>query len=98
MPQEKFDTNKDGIVTVGEAELVRLLHEIEVKEAKLESQKKMAWFSLTLIAIVTFVLFTPFIADARIAVLSDLLGLFYISCAGITGAYVGVTAWMSRKN
>lgn len=98
MPQEKFDTNKDGIVTVGEAELVRLLHEIEVKEAKLESQKKMAWFSLTLIAIVTFVLFTPFIADDRIAVLSDLLGLFYISCAGITGAYVGVTAWMSRKN
>ena len=98
MEQERFDINKDGNVTVDEADLVKLLHEIEVKEAKLESQKKMALFSLTLIAVVTFVLFTPFIGDNRISALSDLLGLFYISCASITGAYVGVTAWMSRKN
>lgn len=98
MVKEKFDINEDGVVSVKEAELVKLLHDIEVKTDKLESQRKMAWFSLTLIAAVTIFLFTPFISEGRIAALSDLLGLFYISCASITGAYVGVTAWMSRKN
>lgn len=97
MPKEKFDINKDGNITEEEMNAVRLLHEIDVKIAKLQSQRQMAWLSLFLIAIVTFVLFTPLITEARIDALSDLLGLFYISCAGIVGAYVGVTAWMARK-
>jgi hypothetical protein len=33
----------------------------------------------------------------RIEALSDISNLFYISGAGIVGAYMGTTAWMSRK-
>ena len=97
MEKSKLDLDNDGKVSTEEVDAASILHEIDVKVAKLESQRQMAWFALFLIAIVTFFLFTPLIPDARLKVLSDLLGLFYISCAGIVGAYVGVTAWMSRK-
>lgn len=93
----KKDWNKDGSINEEDAAVAKIFHEIEVKNRKMESQKQMAWFSLLMIAVVTFLLFTPFVSESRVAALSDLLGLFYISCAGITGAYVGVTAWMSRK-
>ena len=97
MDKKELDLDKDGRVSTEEVDSAAILHEIDVKITKLESQRQMAWFSLSLIAIVTIFLFTPFISDTRVSALSDLLGLFYISCAGIVGAYVGVTAWMSRK-
>jgi hypothetical protein len=95
--KEKFDSNKDGVISQEEIDAVKISHEIDVKIRKLESQRQMSWFALSLIALVTFFLFTPIITDSRIEALSDLLGLFYISCAGIVGAYVGVTSWMARK-
>jgi hypothetical protein len=45
----------------------------------------------------TAALFTPWIPLERIEALSDISNLFYISGAGIVGAYMGTTAWMSRK-
>jgi hypothetical protein len=33
----------------------------------------------------------------RIAALADISNLFYISGAGIVGAYMGTTAYMSKK-
>ena len=97
MDKKELDLDNDGKVSTQEVDAASILHEIDVKVTKLESQRQMAWVSLFLIGIVTFFLFTPLISDARVSALSDLLGLFYISCAGIVGAYVGVTAWMSRK-
>jgi len=91
------DLNKDGEVNDIDAELAKVFNEIEIKNRKMESQKQMAWVSLIMIGVVTFFVFTPIVSESRITALSDLLGLFYISCAGITGAYVGVTAWMSKK-
>lgn len=95
--KEKYDLDKDGKITTEELDSVNELYEIDVKNRKLESQRQMAWVALVLIAVVTFVLFTPVITDGRVEALSDLLSMFYIACAGIVGAYVGVTAWMSRK-
>ena len=95
--KEQYDLDKDGKITTEELNSVNELHELEIKNRKLESQKQMAWVALTLIAVVTFFLFTPVITDGRVNALSDLLSMFYIACAGIVGAYVGVTAWMSRK-
>ena len=92
-----YDHDKDGTLSNREVELSRLLHDIEVKAKKLEGQKRMAWVSLAMIGLVTFFLFTPAVSDSRINALSDLLGLFYISCAGITGAYVGITTWISKR-
>ena len=39
----------------------------------------------------------PWVTIERIEALSDISNLFYISGAGIVGAYMGTTAWMSRK-
>lgn len=90
------DYTKDGKITSEDVDIAKSLHEIEVKNAKMETQKKMSWFCLLMIAFVTILLFTPFISETRISALSDILGLFYISCAGIVGAFVGVTAWINR--
>jgi len=38
-----------------------------------------------------------FIDLERVKALSDISNLFYLSGAGIVGAYMGTTAWMSRK-
>lgn len=91
------DYNKDGEIDEHEAGLAKSLRELSIKEAKLEVQKRMAWFCLLMICGVTVFLFTPFVSDSRIEVLDGILSMFYIACSGIAGAYVGVTAWMSRK-
>jgi len=39
----------------------------------------------------------PWVSIERINALSDISNLFYISGAGIVGAYMGATAWMNRK-
>jgi len=38
-----------------------------------------------------------FIPLDRVTALSDISNLFYISGAGIVGAFMGATAWMNRK-
>jgi len=42
-------------------------------------------------------MFTPWVSVERIQALSEISSLFYISGAGIVGAYMGTTAWMARK-
>jgi len=41
--------------------------------------------------------FLPVFPDSRIKVLADLSALFYISMAGVCGAYMGMSAYMSRR-
>jgi hypothetical protein len=38
-----------------------------------------------------------FIPESRLKLLGDLSALFYIGMAGVVGAYMGMTAYMSRK-
>ena len=44
----------------------------------------------------TLAVFLPVFPDARIKALSDLFGLFYIGQAGVVGAYMGMSAWMTK--
>jgi pheromone shutdown protein TraB len=80
-----------------ELELERKITDLEIKEEKAEAQKKLAWAAMLSMVLFTGALFTGFIADNRVDALSDLLGLFFIAQAGVVGAYMGVTAWMSKK-
>ena len=93
----KYDINKDGTVSDQEILLNKEFLELDLREEKAESQKKMAWAAMIAMIIGTIILFTPIVTQNRVNALSDLLGLFYISQAGIVGAYMGVTAWMSKK-
>jgi hypothetical protein len=83
--------------TESELRLKQDLIYFELQEEKALAQKKMAWFALIGMFVVTAFLFSPMFPDARIQVITEILGLFYISVAGVVGAYMGVTAWITRS-
>ena len=93
----KYDIDHDGTVSDEEMARNKELLELELQEEKSETQKQMAWVAMVAMIMGTILLFTQVIPDSRVSALSDLLGLFYIALAGVVGAYMGVSAWMSKK-
>lgn len=94
----KFDMDRDGQISSDDLDQANAMLELDLRESKANTQRKMAWSALLSMALFTLYLFSPFISDSRVAALADLLGLFYIAQAGIVGAYMGVTAWMANNN
>lgn len=92
-----FDIDGDGSVTLEEIAMKERMLEVELREEKAESQKKMAWIAMGTMIIFTIFLFTPLMSDGRVSALADLLGLFYIAQTGIVAAYMGATAYMAGK-
>jgi len=92
-----FDIDGDGEITVEEIAMKERMLEVELREEKAESQKKMAWVAMIMMIVFTVVLFTPLITDTRVSALADLLGLFYIAQTGVVAAYMGATAYMAGK-
>ena len=95
-----LDVDGDGIVDDDEMRL----HDIEMQDKKdlaelrkLTAQRRMATAVLIFMAIYTLLMFVPFVPDTRIKLLTDLSNLLYITGGGIVGAYMGVSAWMSKK-
>ena len=91
------DLDGDGVLTPEEIEAAKLLKEAESAEEKADTQKRMAWIAMISMLGFTGFLFLPFMSDERVSALGDLLGLFYIAQAGVVGAYMGMSAYMSRK-
>ena len=99
-PQSKysqFDVDGDGVVTDKEIAMEKEMMELERQEEKAEAQKKMAWVAMVSMLGFTIFLFLPIIPDSRVSALAELLGLFYIGQASVVGAYMGVTAYMSKS-
>lgn len=94
---EKYDLDGDGVVTDEEIAREKEMIELGLREEKSEAQKRMAWIAMGSMIIFSIFLFLPIVSDSRVSALADLLGLFYIAQAGVVGAYMGTTAWMSRK-
>jgi hypothetical protein len=104
MPQKKlqkesiyaeYDEDGDGIVSDEELSHVKEIKQTETQLRKNLAQLRMARF--TLIAMGAFTVAMFFVPLERVEALSDISNLFYISGAGIVGAYMGTTAWMSKK-
>jgi hypothetical protein len=93
----KYDIDGDGVVTDEELEHAKEIRETERDLRKSLAQLRMARFTLIGMGLFTAAMFTPWVTIERIEALSDISNLFYISGAGIVGAYMGTTAWMSRK-
>jgi len=91
----EYDTDGDGIVSDEELAHVTEIKKLEHDLRKQRAQRRMATASL--IAMGGFTLAMFFVDIDRVKALSDISNLFYISGAGIVGAYMGTTAWMSRK-
>jgi len=93
----EFDLDGDGVVSDAEIQRSQEMMELELREQKADAQQKMAWIAMGSMLVFSMVLFTPMVTESRVAALADLLGLFYIAQAGVVGAYMGTSAWMSRK-
>ena len=93
----KYDINHDGTVSDEEMARNKELIELELREEKSEAPKNMAWIAMISMIVFSAFLFVPIVSESRVTALGDILGLFYIAQAGVVGAYMGVTAWMSRK-
>ena len=92
-----FDIDSDGKITAEEVAMKERMLEIELREEKAESQKKMAWVAMLMMIGLSVYLFTPMVSDTRVQALADLLGLFYIAQTGVVAAYMGATAYMAGK-
>lgn len=89
----ELDLDGDGIVS--DAELAA--SEALAKHEKADAQRQMAWTSLIVMIVFTAAVFLPIFPDSRIAALGALFATFYIGMAGVVGAYMGMTAYMSAK-
>ena len=95
--QQKYDVDGDGKVSDNDIEDMEKIQEIERDNKKQSAQRRMAWVAIWSMIVFTVVLFSPIVSDSRVNALADLLGLFYIAQAGVVGAFMGVSAWMSKK-
>ena len=88
----ELDLDGDGVVSDQE---LKAAAAIEASE-KMDAQRRMAWMAMGSMLVFTAAVFLPIFPDARIKALSDLFGLFYIGQAGVVGAYMGMTAYMTK--
>lgn len=72
--------------------------DIELEKVRWQNRRRMAWLSLlAMIALTYVILFTNFASIERLSVLDDVITWFYLCCASVIGAYMGVTTWASMK-
>lgn len=90
------DQYQQDLADKAELEEQRERQELELREEKSNTQKRMAWTAMASMIIFTIVLFSPIVTNDRVTALADLLGLFYIAQAGVVGAYMGFQSWMSK--
>jgi Flp pilus assembly CpaE family ATPase len=91
----EYDLDGDGIVTDEELENAKAIKETEDSLRKNLAQLRMARW--TLIAMGAFTLAMFLVEVERVKALADISNLFYLSGAGIVGAYMGTTAWLNKK-
>ena len=91
----EYDLDGDGTVTDAELENAKAIKATEDSLRKNLAQLRMARWTLISMGVFTFAMFL--IDLERVKALADISNLFYLSGAGIVGAYMGTTAWMNKK-
>ena len=95
-PESKYadmDTNSDGVVSDAEIDNWQQTEEVKRLNRKQMHQRNMAWTALVSMLLFTVIMFTPFVPDERIKLLTDISNLFYLAQAGIVGAFMGFAAF-----
>ena len=92
----KYDMDGDGVVTDEELAHAKEIGKTEADLRKQRAQRRMA--TATLIGMGAFTACMFLVVIDKIKALSDISNLFYISGAGIVGAYMGTSAWMSNRD
>ncbi len=93
----QYDLDGDG--TVSDEELARNqeLVEIELREEKADSQRRMAWVSLSSMVVYSILPLLSFVPESRLSTLAALSDMLFLSQASIVGLYFGATAYMAKR-
>ena len=91
----EYDQDGDGVVSDEELSHIKEIKQTETELRKNLAQLRMARYTLISMGVFTIAMF--FIDIERVEALSDISNLFYLSGAGIVGAFMGTTAWMNKK-
>ena len=93
----KYDIDQDG--TVSDEELARATQmiELDLREEKQDSQRRIAWVAMASMVLYSLLQLLPFVPEERLSTLSSLSDMLFLSQASIIGLYFGATAYMSRK-
>jgi hypothetical protein len=103
---DKIDTNEDGVLDKEEFEVYRLelqlegeRRKMEDEDAKRDSQRKMAWFSLIGFLLFPFsVVGTEYLGlDNASNLLADMSSIYYLSVSALLGAYFGFSNMNNKK-
>ena len=93
----KYDINQDGTVSDEELERATQMLELDLREEKQDSQRRIAWVAMSSMVLYSLLPLLPFVPEARLSTLSSLSDMLFLSQASIIGLYSGATAYMSRK-
>ena len=93
----KYDINQDGTVSDEELERATQMLELDLREEKQDSQRRIAWVAMSSMVLYSLLPLLTFVPEARLSTLSSLSDMLFLSQASIIGLYFGATAYMSRK-
>ena len=93
----QYDLDGDGVVSDEELARNQELVEIELREEKADSQRRMAWVSLSSMVVYSILPLLPFIPESRLSTLASLSDMLFLSQASIVGLYFGATAYMAKR-
>lgn len=93
---KKYDTNGNGVLDEQEVFAIELedkRRRMEDEDAKRDSQRKMAWFSLAGFLLFPFsvVITEALELSTASALLADMSSIYYLSVSALLGAYFGFT-------
>jgi len=93
----RYDLDGDGTLSAQELEKSKEMLELELREEKANTQRRMAWTFLVAMLIVTILLVFGFVPIPLIEALSEVVSMFYLTSASVIGFYFGAAAYMSRN-
>ena len=93
----QYDMDGDGVVTDEELEHAKDIKKTETELRKNVAQLRMARYTLIFMGCYAVFLASPWCSAEKLEGLGAGTDLIFLSGAGIVGAYMGTTAWMSKK-
>ena len=93
----KYDLDSDGVVDDEELSRATQMIELDLREEKQDSQRRIAWVAMSCMVLYSLLPLLPFVPEARLSTLSSLSDMLFLSQASIIGLYFGATAYMSKK-
>ena len=93
----EFDLDGDGTVTDDEIRRSQDMLELEMREEKADTQRRMAWVAMCSMCGFAILPLMPFVPEARLATPASLSDMLFLSQASVVGLYFGATAYMARK-